>query len=31
MSKKHTLNELNNMSREDLVTIVLTCRDSSIH
>lgn len=24
MSKKHTLNELNNMSREDLVTIVLT-------
>ncbi len=24
MSKKHTLNELNNMSREDLITIVLT-------
>lgn len=24
MSKKHTLDELNNMSREDLVTIVLT-------
>lgn len=24
MSKKHTLNELNNMSLEDLITIVLT-------
>ena len=24
MGKKHTLNELNNMSREDLITIVLT-------
>ena len=24
MSKKHTLNELNSMSREDLITIVLT-------
>lgn len=24
MSRKHTLNELNNMSREDLITIVLT-------
>ena len=24
MNKKHTLNELNSMSREDLITIVLT-------
>lgn len=24
MSKKHTLNELNNMNREDLIMIVLT-------